>query len=132
MGFGWLFTTDLALDIKYLGSCKEWASSTKAELIAIITAMIVCPPHSSITIYTDSNNCIDMFNKLKSLKLTARRFQKMNNCTLWNTLRHIMVTLHINVSLIKVKAHLGDPHNDAADVTLSSTTLRLSTVIYEK
>jgi hypothetical protein len=27
---------------------------------------------------------------------------------------------------------LGDPHNDAADVTLSSTTLRLSTVIYEK
>ncbi|POG60069.1 ribonuclease H-like domain-containing protein [Rhizophagus irregularis DAOM 181602=DAOM 197198] len=92
MGFGWIFTSDLSMNIKYSGSCKEWASSTKAELVAIITALIVCPPHSTINIYTDSNNCINTFNDLHSPKLTAR------------------------LSLIKVKAHSDNPLNDAADI----------------
>ncbi|GBC13240.2 ribonuclease H-like domain-containing protein [Rhizophagus irregularis DAOM 181602=DAOM 197198] len=94
MGFGWIFTSDLSMNIKYSGSCKEWASSTKAELVAIITALIVCPPHSTINIYTDSNNCINTFNDLHSPKLTARRFQKLNN----------------------LKAHSDNPLNDAADI----------------
>lgn len=116
MGFGWIFTSDLSMNIKYSGSCKEWASSTKAELVAIITALIVCPPHSTINIYTDSNNCINTFNDLHSPKLTARRFQKLNNCSLWNTPEHIINTLHLKVSLIKVKAHSDNPLNDAADI----------------
>jgi hypothetical protein len=35
MGYRWIFTTDLTLNIKHSGSTKEWASSTKAELVAI-------------------------------------------------------------------------------------------------
>ncbi|EXX70865.1 hypothetical protein RirG_083660 [Rhizophagus irregularis DAOM 197198w] len=115
MGYGWIFTTDMNANITYLGASREWASSTKAKLLAIITALIVCPPNSNITIYTDSNNCINTFNNLRSPKLTARHFQKINNCTLWNMLKHIILTLKLNVILLKVKAHSEDALNDAAN-----------------
>ncbi|PKK63163.1 hypothetical protein RhiirC2_789305 [Rhizophagus irregularis] len=116
MGHGWIFSSDLNANITYSGASREWASSTKAELLAIITALIVCPPSSTITIHTDSNNCINTYNKLSSPKLTARRFQNINNCTLWNTLKYIISTLQLSVSFIKVKAHSGDILNDTADI----------------
>ncbi|PKY54146.1 hypothetical protein RhiirA4_472792 [Rhizophagus irregularis] len=115
MGYGWIFTTNLIEDIKYSGSCKNWPSSSKAELIAILTAL-VCPPQSSIEIYTDSATCIFTFNALYSPKLTARRLQKINNCAIWNTIKFIINTLKLKVSLFKVKAHSGHPLNDAADL----------------
>ncbi|PKK64527.1 hypothetical protein RhiirC2_787357 [Rhizophagus irregularis] len=46
----------------------------------------------------------------------ARRFQKLNNCILWNTIKHIINTLKLKVSLFKVKAHSGHALNDAADL----------------
>ncbi|PKY55539.1 hypothetical protein RhiirA4_427591 [Rhizophagus irregularis] len=120
MGYDWIFSTDLTANINYLGSCKEWASSTKAELVAIITALIVCPSQSTVTIYTDSLSCINTFNNLKSPKLSTRRFQKINNCALWNTLKHIINEFKLQVTLIKVKAHSGDSLNDAADILAKS------------
>ncbi|PKY54421.1 hypothetical protein RhiirA4_426769 [Rhizophagus irregularis] len=116
MGYGWIFTSNLTENIKFSGSTKEWPSSSKAELIAILTTLIVCPPNSNISIHTDSASCIATFNMLSSPKLTARRFQKLNNCALWNTVKHIINVLKLNVSLIKVKAHSGHPLNDAADL----------------
>ncbi|PKK62779.1 hypothetical protein RhiirC2_789854 [Rhizophagus irregularis] len=116
MGHGWIFSSDLNANITYSGASREWASSTKAELLAIITALIVCPPSSTITIHTDSNNCINTYNKLSSPKLTARHFQNINNCTLWNTLKYIISTLQLSVSFIKVKVHSGDTLNDTADI----------------
>ncbi|PKY17906.1 hypothetical protein RhiirB3_430623 [Rhizophagus irregularis] len=122
MGHGWIFSSDLNANITYSGASREWASSTKAELMALITALIVCPPNSTITIYTDSNNCISTFNNLHSPKLTARRFQKINNCTLWNTLKHIISTLKLEVTLKKVKAHSENTLNDATDTLAKEGT----------
>lgn len=50
MGYGWIFTTDLTTNITHSGASREWPSSTKAELLAIITTLIVCPPNSTITV----------------------------------------------------------------------------------
>ncbi|PKC10154.1 hypothetical protein RhiirA5_471922 [Rhizophagus irregularis] len=105
MGYGWIFTSNLSDNIKFSGSCKDWPSSSKAELMAILTALITCTLNSNVQIYTDSASCIDTFNKLNSPKLTARQFQKLNNCTIWNAVKCIINTLGLNVSLIKVKAH---------------------------
>ncbi|PKK69723.1 hypothetical protein RhiirC2_712442 [Rhizophagus irregularis] len=116
MGYGWIFTSNLVDNIKHSGSCKDWPSSSKAELVAILTSLIVCPPNSNIHIHTDSAACIATFNSLYSPKLTARQFQKLNNCTLWNTIKHIINTLKLKVSLFKVKVHSGHALNDAADL----------------
>lgn len=37
-------------------------SATKAEILAIVTALIIAPSYSSITIFTDSQAAIDGFN----------------------------------------------------------------------
>ncbi|GET63560.1 ribonuclease H-like domain-containing protein [Rhizophagus irregularis DAOM 181602=DAOM 197198] len=74
IGFGWIFTTNIDLNIKYNGSTIHRASSTKAETAAILTALIVCPPHSQVSIYTDSLCAISTYNSLSSPKLTPRRF----------------------------------------------------------
>ncbi|PKB94808.1 hypothetical protein RhiirA5_438002 [Rhizophagus irregularis] len=87
MGHSWIFSSDLNANINYSGASQEWASSTKAELMAIITALII------------------------------------NNCTLWNTQKHIITTLNLQVTFIKVKAHSGDVMNDAADILAKEGSL---------
>ncbi|CAB4398953.1 unnamed protein product [Rhizophagus irregularis] len=54
MGFGWIFTTDTRLNMRFSGATKHWPSSTRAEIMAVLTCLIVCPPNSSIKIFTDS------------------------------------------------------------------------------
>ncbi|PKY36323.1 hypothetical protein RhiirB3_458661 [Rhizophagus irregularis] len=54
MGFGWLFTTDIDLNIEFASATDQWASSTRAEIMAVLTCLIVCPPNSSVKIFTDS------------------------------------------------------------------------------
>ncbi|PKK62541.1 hypothetical protein RhiirC2_790232 [Rhizophagus irregularis] len=40
----------------------------------------------------------------------------MNNCILWNALKHIIDKLNLQVNFIKVKAHSNNNLNDAADL----------------
>ena len=57
MGSGWYIPT---LDISYGCASTGWPSSTKAELIAIWTAVLAVPSNfSHINIYTDSQAAID-------------------------------------------------------------------------
>jgi ribonuclease HI len=115
MGYGWIFSSDSSLNISYSGSAIHWASSTKAEILAILTALIVCPQGSTVDIYTDSACAISTFNSLHDPKLTPRRFQKINNVLLWQAIKHIIVILNLKVSLHKVKAHSDNIYNDMAD-----------------
>jgi hypothetical protein len=36
MGFGWIFVTDITLDIKFEGVAEHWASSMRAEIMALL------------------------------------------------------------------------------------------------
>ncbi|PKB92746.1 hypothetical protein RhiirA5_443541 [Rhizophagus irregularis] len=59
-------------------------SSNKAELLAVISALIVLLSNSEVTIYTDLNNI------------------RTNNIY-WSTLREIIVTNNLTLDFIKVK-----------------------------
>lgn len=120
MGFGWILTSDINLDVKYSGKTADWASSTKAEIFAILTCLIICPSNSHVTIYTDSQCAIDTFNSLHHYKMTPRRFQKINNNLLWQTILYIIKRLNLTIKLIKVQAHSGDKYNDMADALAKS------------
>uniref|UniRef100_U9SG20 ribonuclease H n=1 Tax=Rhizophagus irregularis (strain DAOM 181602 / DAOM 197198 / MUCL 43194) TaxID=747089 RepID=U9SG20_RHIID len=112
MGFGWIFTSDTNLNIKF---STQWPSSTRAEIMAVLTCLIVCPPNSLINIFTDSQCTINTFTSLSNYKLTPRRKQKINNIIFWQAIQQIIAELNLQVQFTKVKAHSGVDYNDRAD-----------------
>lgn len=87
----------------------------KAEAFAIFYILLLCPRDSSVVIYTDSQSTIQVFNPLSSPSLTDRRFQKINNCHIWSAIKQLLTTLHLSVTLNKVKAHSTVFNNDQVD-----------------
>jgi len=67
MGIGWLLKNEEEnnTDLEFKAANVGWPSSTKAEILAIVTALIVTTPHSTIEIYTDSANAISQFENIK-------------------------------------------------------------------
>ncbi|GBB88714.1 hypothetical protein RclHR1_01530002 [Rhizophagus clarus] len=118
MGLRWIITNlpDLNLD-ELCFSCKanKFPSSTKAEALALASALAVCPPHASVIINTDSKCIIDTFNYLRS-KLPTRKLSKSHNYLIWQAVFKIIQSHHLSVILVKVKAHSNDQFNDKADV----------------
>ncbi|PKY59867.1 ribonuclease H-like protein [Rhizophagus irregularis] len=117
MGYGWTTSNLSNCNITYNGSLKFFPSSTKAETMAILTALVVCPEFGKITVYTDSQAAIDSYHKSKNLHtISPRRFNKINNNILWSSIHFIIKTLSLQVKLSKVKAHSGNQFNDIADI----------------
>src|SRR3954467_8811401 len=121
MGLGWHITShNNSNPLTFYGRTKLWASSTRAEAFAICTALLTCPLKADVKLYTDSQNCIDTFGKIQHNILTPRKFQKLNNHFIWSAIFHIINTLKLKVSLIKVKGHSNNPLNDLADTLAKS------------
>lgn len=67
-------------NITHNGSLEYFPSSTKAETMAILTALIVAPERCDVNIYTDSQGAIDTFYKSSNLSaISPRRYNKINN-----------------------------------------------------
>jgi hypothetical protein len=112
MGFGWI---EPQLNITYKESCIFNLSLTKSESYAILTILLVVPNHSRITIYTDSQNCIQNFNFFTNPLISRRKQLNHNNHLLWTFIIEIMNTKKLDIKLVKVKAHSGNLYNDMAD-----------------
>ena len=64
MGIGWFIANLEIHNTKFHASLSSFPSLTKAEIFALLTALIVCPTNSTVDIYLDSANTINTFNKL--------------------------------------------------------------------
>src|SRR5437868_12005936 len=104
------------LDISYGCASTGWPSSTKAELVAIWTAVLAIPSNfSHINIYTDSQAAIDgITNGLKST-WSIRQYSKTPNATIIEQIIKTVETKGQDIKLIKVKGHSGNVYNDIAD-----------------
>ncbi|CAB5204536.1 unnamed protein product [Rhizophagus irregularis] len=106
MGYGWCVSNSFEQKIFFNGTGTLMPSATKAEILAIVTALIIAPSYSSITILTDSQAAIDGFNKSSQLRyISPRRFNKINNTILWAALHHNIQKLNLKVDLKKIRAH---------------------------
>ncbi|GBC07807.1 hypothetical protein RclHR1_00770020 [Rhizophagus clarus] len=114
MGAAWVEVSSSVNDT-FQCSTAHLPSSTKAEVLAILTAIIAAPTHCHVTIYTDSKNAIDTFNKTGRTNLSQRRIMKLNNFSLWILIHRLIQTKSLRVEIFKVKAHSGHSHNDKAD-----------------
>ncbi|GBB87610.1 hypothetical protein RclHR1_14090002 [Rhizophagus clarus] len=114
MGTAWVEVSSPVNDT-FQCSTAHLLSSTKAEVLAILTAIIAAPIYCHVTIHTDSKNAIDTFNKTGCTNLSQRRIMKLNNFSLWILIHRLIKTKSLRVELLKVKAHSGQSYNDKAD-----------------
>lgn len=116
MRAAWLQSAGPNVGESFLCKVQDWLSLSKSEAIAIYTVLLTVPSKTMVKIHTDSQVCIDNFNKVmnKDVHLTVRQ-QKIKNFTLQTNIIEIIQTKRIRVQLIKVKVHSGDTFNDQVD-----------------
>src|SRR5438034_6642831 len=114
MGFGWIRSHPSFPVLTFKGNTIINPSSSKAEAMAILSALCTCSCNCTVDIYTDSQNCIDIFNSLfKNDKY--RRTLKIKNHSIWTVIMQTVEKFHLKVILHKVKAHSNLTENDMAD-----------------
>ncbi|GES94482.1 ribonuclease H-like domain-containing protein [Rhizophagus clarus] len=105
---------EISSNLQFFTRIVNWPSSTRAELFAILLALLVCPRDCRVKIYTDSNcsiSTITRFLRSRS-KFCSRGF---NNSLILIYIGILIRDRNLDLELIKVKAHAGDPWNELAD-----------------
>jgi ribonuclease HI len=117
MGIGWICPDLYEFTIcSFNASITNNPSSSRAELFALISAIITCPLASFPQIFTDSQAIIQGFDQYVTHNvLTTRSREKIPNYTAWILLQHIIQQLSLTVTFVKIKGHSGDFFNDKAD-----------------
>src|SRR6201988_3034339 len=121
---GWICENDLS--IKFSAAITPSPDSSRAELSAIISLLLVIPINSMITILTDSSIAI------KSLlnPPTSKPIQ-VKNWDIIFIINSIKSTKNISINLIKVKSHSTNSlHNQADSLAKQGTTKPLLTISY--
>ncbi len=114
MGFGWVLVNNEA--IEFSASAVLWPSSTKAEILAVLTALMVILVKAQVTIYSDSATTIAGLDKIdEMMNLSIRKRAKIQNYQLWMTIAHLIDIKRLSIHMIKVRAHSGDRLNERAD-----------------
>uniref|UniRef100_U9U7L9 RNase H type-1 domain-containing protein n=1 Tax=Rhizophagus irregularis (strain DAOM 181602 / DAOM 197198 / MUCL 43194) TaxID=747089 RepID=U9U7L9_RHIID len=120
MGFAWIETTDATPNSdppppSYKGALSFNPSSTKAEVYALLTAIIAVPDNSELDVFTDLLNVIHTFHVVTNKLTSIRRILKCNNHLAWRLIDILITKKSLIVRLHKVKAHSNDYWNDMAD-----------------
>ena len=125
MGSSWIQTIGPNSNTIFQTSINSWPSSSKAEAIAIFSALLTVPPKKSVEIHTDSQACIDTFDKLNRPhpKFTKRKLLKIKNWSIWIKIMETIRSKELLVKFTKVKAHDGNFFNEKADA-LAKTALK--------
>ena len=109
---------------------RDNLSSNKAELMALILSLIVCPKAAHITIYTDSQWVINNFNDLSNLTILEIDKSKANYKIWWLLLFKMVRIYDLNIKLVKIKAH-GDNNNNKKVDKLAKLGTDKETLIIE-
>jgi ribonuclease HI len=100
---------------KIRGRTSKWASSTRAELMAILEATLISPENSLTNIFTDSAVGIHLVNRIQE-DIRAREWCKGSNTAILKAIKMVIETKNLKLRLHKVKAHSGIIENDLADI----------------
>ncbi|PKC12152.1 RnaseH-domain-containing protein [Rhizophagus irregularis] len=107
-------------------SITDWPSSTRAELGAILSAILVLQTGQRANIFTDSQAAIDSINhtriNLTNGKNKIRIWCKSNNYSIISSIINLIDSKHLEIKLIKVKGHSGVKGNEEADRVAKNDT----------
>ncbi|RHZ54554.1 hypothetical protein Glove_426g87 [Diversispora epigaea] len=91
MGCGWCAFDENDTEFNFSGKVENFASSTRAELMAILTAVYATPKHSRLYIFTDSQAAIDAIANAATNPRKAHR--KLKNWTIVKAIEEIANSL---------------------------------------
>ena len=74
MGIDWTTTFSNIPNYTFHVALSNNPSSTKVKIIAILTALITCSVSATVNIFTDSQCCIDHFNRFKHSSFITSRY----------------------------------------------------------
>jgi ribonuclease HI len=116
MGIGWIVKREGLIDysFSFSSSIESWPSSTRAELGAIWTALLVSPYKAQIHIFTDSKAAIEAIEGHQE-NSNLRNWFKTKNRSIIRQIKDCCIAKNLNLTLHKVKSHSGDKWNDLAD-----------------
>ena len=117
MGLGWVIpaTNDIINNIEFRCTMEQFPSSTKAEIMAMLTVIAVAPTNCNIEIFSDSQGAINIINNIISASKEEKIKSNDNNMILTYAAKQIIQDLGVKISLVKVKAHSGVKFNEIAD-----------------
>ncbi|RHZ72271.1 hypothetical protein Glove_243g26 [Diversispora epigaea] len=113
MGYGWCAFDENDTEFNFSSKVENFASSTRAELMAILTAVYATSKRSRLCIFTDSQAAIDAIANAATNPRKAHR--KLKNWTIVKAIEEIAYVQNLTLRLEKVKAHSGVIHNETAD-----------------
>src|SRR5256885_721776 len=118
MGYGWIgFDSNMNQIDSFYASTNLWPSSTRAEISALLSILMVIPTKCLMHLYMDSNNLIQGMKLLLNnrSKFIATKL-RLNNYILWDCIEGLITQKSITIITHKVKAHDGDIYNEKADI----------------
>jgi ribonuclease HI len=115
MGIGWTQVEPNTPHRDFSARVKDWPSSSRAELLAIMTALYTCPKECTVSIYTDSLTTINRYKQLTNPLTTNRQKLKIPNHTIWSTILKLIDEAALHTTFVKIKGHSNNIHNDTAD-----------------
>ena len=119
ISFAIIQTDPSAPYIEFSATVRKWPSAARAELSAMLFALLVSPQHSTITIHTDAQCIINQFEILKKETYPFRPrvvFKLATNSSLWNVFFEVLESQQISLSLLKVPAHSTNFNNNKVDL----------------
>jgi ribonuclease HI len=99
---------------KIRGRTSKWASSTRAELMAILEAVLISPENCKTDIFTDSATGIGLVEKIQKYT-KSRNWIKGGNTSILKAIKFGIETKSLKIILHKVKAHSGIRENEIVD-----------------
>ncbi|CAB5203018.1 unnamed protein product [Rhizophagus irregularis] len=133
MDIGWVILNDKEeVILECSSSITEWSSSTRAELGAILSAILVLQTRQRVNIFTDSQAAINSINHTK-INLTngknkIRVWCKSNNHSIVSSIINLVDSKHLELKLTKIKGHSGIKDNEEADRVAKNDTERLTCI----
>jgi ribonuclease HI len=120
MGFAWIQTNPASQQLAFQASTTKWPSAYKAELMAVLTAIIVCPYGCDVDIFTDCQTIINKSQEIANHRYANRRnILKDSHSYLWCIIYESIILLRLTVTFHKVPAHSDNPDNNQAHALAS-------------
>jgi ribonuclease HI len=133
MGTGWVILNSKdEVILECSSSITDWPSSTRAELGAILSAILVLQTGQKANILTDSQAAIDSINYIRTNltngKNKTRIWCKCNNHSIVSCIINLIDSKQLEIKLVKVKGHSGVKGNEEADRVAKNDTNSLTCI----